>query len=467
IERRRILLALLALGGAMLFHPLVVIPVIVMAWVVLVVRDRRWAWALLAVPAVLALALAGVRPMAALLQFYDAPWWEAVTKANGQVLVLTWPREDWVLLAFDCAVLWVAARAFPSAGLMLRVAAAATVVLAGISALGGDLLHNVLITQLQVWRAHWVSHLLSLALLPAMLLRTWRRDDLRAQTLVLATMAVAVATNARYPNDIYLAGWAAFALWLHVVRGPVEVRVLKIARIATVVALVGTCILVVASTGGQLYAARGNHLSASNIVLLAMTLPALSLPVLLYLLRAQQRGGAPAAAAVAVVLAAIAFGAAHWDQRPPWTRYVEEHLFTEHPFEKLIGPTQQVLWWEQSHAVWALLHRPSYYSGAQGAGLLFNRETALEHRRRASVVGPMSLQRDACDVMAAIGFPNQTGKPCWPTIEAVEEVCRGVRGPDFLVMDRVLDRGLVAKWSAEVSPGNHWTYYLHDCKQIR
>ncbi|MGV3571595.1 MAG: hypothetical protein ACO1PB_13415 [Ramlibacter sp.] len=467
IDRRRTVAALVALAAAMLFHPLVTIPVVVMAWVVLVARDRRWAWALLGVPAVLALALAGVQPMASLLQTFDAAWWEAVLKANGQVLVLGWPREDWLTLLFDCAVLWVAARMFPAAGLLLRVVAGATIALVAVAALGGDLLHNVLLTQLQVWRAHWISHLLSLALLPAMLWRTWRRDDLRSQVLVLAVMALAVSTNVRYTNATMLAVWAGFALWLHVSQRPVEQRVLKAARLGSAVALLGTSILVVLAAGGQLAAARGT-LGLHHFLLLAMTMPALSLPLVLGLLRVQQRGGAAAAGAVALVLAGAAFGTTHWDQRPAWTRYLEAHALQQPAaFDKVIAPSQQVLWWEESLGVWAALHRPSYYSGQQGAGLLFNRETALEHLRRGRVVGSIQLQLDVCDVMSALSMGLDNGTPCWPTLPAIEQVCGAAGGPDFIVLERPLERGMVAKWSPELAPGSHRNYYLHDCKQIR
>jgi hypothetical protein len=50
---------------------------------------------------------------------------------------------------------------------------------------------------------------------------------------------------------------------------------------------------------------------------------------------------------------------------------------------------------------------------------------------------------------------------------AIEEVCGARGGPDFIVMDRPLERGLVAKWSPDAAPGSNWNYYLHDCKQIR
>ena len=142
-------------------------------------------------------------------------------------------------------------------------------------------------------------------------------------------------------------------------------------------------------------------------------------------------------------------------------------LKTQPAFDKLIAPSQQVLWWEESLGAWAALHRPSYYSGQQGAGLLFNRETALEHLRRGRVVGSIQLQRDTCDVMSALAIGPKDDTPCWPTMPAIEQVCGAERGPDFIVLDRRLERGAIAQWTPDLVSGPDPTYYLHDCKQIR
>ncbi len=463
IQRNRVLLGALAMAVSMVFHPLVAIPTIVVAWGVLVVRDRRWMWALLTVPVAFALAFAQIDPFSRLISFFDDAWFKAVRRANSHTFVVGWNIEDLLAVVFDCAVLWVAARVFPSVGTVLRVTAIATVALVCISAVGTDGLHNILVTQLQLWRVHWLTHFFSLFLFPILLLRAWRKGDPVSHIAVFAVTAAAVALNVRFNSTAGLTFFAGAALWLYAKRPPISPGLIKAARAAAALALVAVSILVVIETATQLGWVRGHALSMPYFILLSVTAPALSLPAALLLLHGWRQGRIASAAALLVVSAGVVYGVAHWDQRTPWIRYLEENLQTEHPWEKLIGPTEQVLWWDEAPRIWGLLHRPSYYSILQGAGLLFNRGTAMEHDWRAKVTGPIQIQRDVCELMAVIGSDGASGD-CWPTIEAIEEVCRADARLGYVVIDRKLERGAIADWSPMP---NFTTFYLHDCKQIR
>lgn len=463
IQRNRVALAALAMAVSMVFHPLVAIPTIVVAWGVLVVRDRRWAWALMAVPVAFALALAQIDPFSRLIAFFDEAWFKAVRRANAHTYVVGWNIEDLLAVVFDCAVVWAAARVFPSVGTLLRVTAIATVALVCISAVGTDGLHNVLLTQLQLWRVHWITRFFSLFLLPILLLRAWRKGDPVSHILVFSVAAAVVTLNVRFNSAAGLTLFAAAALWLNIKRPPISPGLVKAARAAAAVALVAVSVLVVLETATQLGWVRGHALGTPYFILLGVTAPVLSLPAALLLLQAWRHGRIASAAALLVVSAGLVYGIGHWDQRTPWIRYLEENLQTEHPWEKLIAPTEQVLWWDEAPRVWGLLHRPSYYSILQGAGLLFNRGTAVEHSWRAKVTGPIQIQRDVCELMSSIGAGG-VNADCWPTIEAVEEVCRSDARLGYVVIDRKLERGAIADWSPMP---NFTTFYLHDCKQIR
>ena len=463
IDRNRVAAGMVAMAASLVFHPLVAVPAMAVAWGVLVLRDRRWAWALVAVPAALALGAAQIDPFSRLVTVFDDEWFKAVRRANGHIFVTEWHVEDLEAVVFDCAVLWVAARLFPTVGALLRVTAIATVALYCISALGTDGLHNVLLTQIQLWRVHWLTHLLALTLLPALLVRAWRQDDTVSHILVFVVAAAAVSLNVRYSSSTLLMLCAASALWLYAKRPPISPGLLKAARAAAAVALIAVSVLILLETSRQLASARGHDLGLSYFILLAVTAPVLSIPAALLLLHAWRHGRPAAAGALAVAAAGVVFGLTHWDQRPPWTRYFEDNLRTEHPWEKLIAPTEQVLWWDEAPRVWGLLHRASYYSILQGAGLLFNRGTAIEHQRRAKVTGPIQMQRDVCDLMSTIGAEGVDAE-CWPTMEAIEDVCRADSLLRYVIIDRKLARGAIADWSPMP---NFTTFHLHDCKQIR
>jgi hypothetical protein len=56
---------------------------------------------------------------------------------------------------------------------LIRAVAVITTAFVGLTALGTDVWHSVLLTQLQLWRAHWVAHLLAMTLAPWLTVRLW------------------------------------------------------------------------------------------------------------------------------------------------------------------------------------------------------------------------------------------------------------------------------------------------------
>ena len=94
----------LAVAGAA-FHPLIVVPVLVVGWVMLVMRRRSWAWlggVLVVVPL---LAVAGVPPFPNLLHAFDPRWLDVVRSVNPQVFAASYTRLDWAPLVFDAFIL--------------------------------------------------------------------------------------------------------------------------------------------------------------------------------------------------------------------------------------------------------------------------------------------------------------------------------------------------------------------------
>ena len=458
--------ALLAALTAFALHPLVALPALVVGWLLLMQRERRWGWAGLLALLPLLLALLGRPPFSGLLAFYDEEWWGQVVKANGHVLVSFWRVTDWQIVALDMAVLTGAAVLLPPP--LCRLAKAvlvATVALLFVSAVGADVLRNVLITQLQLWRVLWLAHLLCLACLPAIGLRLWRHGA-GGQLASLALGATVVAVNGAWDKGWVFFVWTMATLLVRGRPTPLRPPLQRFAMAATLLALLALS-LAVAMGNVDLLRFDQEALDLPAWLLVVFTMPALSLPLAAALFAGWERGQGSALLAMAALVIGLLYAATTWDRRSSWTRHVETSLQRQHPFAALLPETAQVYWHESLPATWLMLRRASYMSGAQGAGLLFNRDTALEYGRRHEEFAALELQAKVCSLLAVLNDKSHDSVNCMPTEVVVEQLCALERGPDFMIFERRLPKGVIASWTFNPADQAPRTYHLYDCKHFR
>ena len=146
------------------------------ALVYLIREDSRWAALLLLAIPVFGLAMAGVGPFANLLRVYDPAWFRATIMANDIVFISEWTIADGLAALAHCVLIWLACRGDDKPFARLgRATVIASPILCLMSFVGADLVHNVLITQLQLCRVTWLLDLMALASLPRILVLQWQR----------------------------------------------------------------------------------------------------------------------------------------------------------------------------------------------------------------------------------------------------------------------------------------------------
>ncbi len=464
LNRRLVLAALLALVATAL-HPLMAFPVIVTGWLMLCRQDRRW-WSAAAVMLIpVALGLAQIAPFTGLFQQFDTTWFQAVEHSNTLVLPHLWTAADWELIGLDFALVLGTLRLLsPNLRRMAESAVMAACGLLAVSLLGADVLHNVLITGLQLWRSIWLTHLLALICLPVLLLSLWSEGQIGR----LAALACAIAVtgiNARWP-----AGWA-FCAWLAIVAAlrawpqSVSPRLMKGAFTLSGLALAMLSIAIAVQNVRDLLAA-GAMLTPLMMLWIAFTLPTVSMPLAALSLEYFRREGTARLALTCLLPAIAVFALTHWDRREPWARYIEETPFGTHPFSAKMPPNAEVYWPGQLPMVWSAVGRRNWYSLAQGGGVLFNRETAREFTRRREAVAVYQMQHELCSVIAAVTDSGSHAEDCAPEPKVFEDLCSFPRGPDFLVLPFRFPRGVIDEWSFGL-PANSQTQYLYDCAKLR
>jgi len=473
-QQGRIWTAWLLIVAALAIHPLMSAPAALCLWLLSCTRDRRWLVLLpLGVGAVAVLAALGIPPFDAFFKQYPDDWWKLVT-TNDQVLVKNWRSEDWAAVTMDFVTLgggWALYRS-RERSLVPAVLISAGVLLT-LTVLGSQFQRNILITQLQLWRGLWMVRALAVALTPCLLLTLARKGPAGPAT-ACSLACVLSMTNLHWDTAWIGMIWPALHLWIWRTRQSVSPFVLRMS--------------VAASTAGLLIVGVYEYfrqrsfpvddvtfLDASAVGIALVVSPLLALAFLVWLWRAHWRRqpevvrstlkyGGPG---VAILL--LLTGCLLWDRRPPLTRYLESHLHSPHPFEEFV-PARTAVYWDNSlAAAWFLLKRPSYFSPAQGAGVLFNQATARAWDERHKPFGPIALRRNSCETFTVFlrKLPDGT-PPCAALLEhEVEAVCRKAPDLQFLVSAELYTRKPLAVWEVPQGREPFKTEYLYACSSFR
>ncbi len=453
---------------AAIFHPLMALPGMVLSWLWLCRGDRRWLLAAGLLAPALALAGFGVAPWSGLLNRYPMPWWKLLSEVNELAVLHNWTEADWLATLADIGVLWGLWRLMPAALARLSgCALLATALLMALAAFGGDLLHNELITQLQVWRVLWIAHALAVVGTPALLHALWRRPEVGPMTAASAAL-VLTATSLRWDvGALPLLMWGGGHLWIWHRKAALSrhVRALSVGVSLTCVVLIGLMLFLHLIQVPRDEVASLNF-GTTNLALICFPLPALAAASWLLskeLLAMRLRMALSLAAAIVLIAACL-----QWDHRSALARQIEAGVQKDHPFNAWIPARAQVYWHDQLAAPWALLKRASYYAKGQGAGLLFNQGTALVYGPRWGAFRTIRDGRMTCESTRDLLGVHPGDVPCWQLQEPdVLRLCRSEHELDFLIAPQAYSKPPLAVWRVPDAVDDPKAYYLYACSSFR
>lgn len=456
----RLILALSLASVGFFLHPLITIPVIAVGWLYLVQQDRRWLWAATFIPFFLIPAFLDIEPFSKLLLRFDEEWFEMVNVVNSNVFPLRWKLEDWSGAGYDLTVLTLATAMFT--GKVRRLTAAVLLACMGsilLAILGADLAHNVLITALQLWRTLWLGHLFALVLTPYVLWRLSTRDGFSEMAAWL--LLTAILTAAYLSAAVCLV--MAWALLLFSWRGEQELSssVKGLLKAASVGAIAITSIRVARTMWPETSASHG----VGDFVFI-LSIPAVAGLLGLCFLRVllAKKG---MVIALPVALLCFSVGVFYWDHRSDFSRYIENGVENGKSLRAEIPKDAQVYWDGNNGAslTWFLLNRASYFSPDQSAGLLFNRKTAIEFKKRGDIFSIFYMQDAVCKTFNQL---NNTNELCLPRAELLKETCDENEKLDFMVFGGDVGRWVDRTVDLSVVPGGEkQRYYFYSCATIR
>jgi hypothetical protein len=470
----RFALAALLGAAAGVLHPIVSATVLGVGFVFLALADRRWLLvAVAAAAAVGAAAFLDTGPFGRLLQTMDPEWRAIVERRNGYLFPTLWQEKDWGWLVASAGLTLAGATLLSDWRRRLLLA----VLFAGgagllVSLIGGDLFGNLLSIQIQPYRTLWLLQMFGYLSAGILFARLWRlrEDGVPLIVAIVLSWVLLMFFSPALGAALVLAMLAFAVLRL---RG--AVRPLS-SWLRTSVLVLSALLLLILIGGRLLYvkerlALQPNFsgvwpLLGSVTVIDIVAVAALAFCIVRFA-PGVVRGVLPVAAVAMFIV-----GAASWDRRSDWPDLMTAARPSQ-PFPGVLDAAgAQVFWEGDVRGAWLLLDRPSYVSTLQGAGLAFNRRTAMAVRDRADVVEPL-IGRNLLDKNGPVPpLPTLTGAN-------LRDACRGDAALDALVLSRGVAGAYAARWDlpfaiperSQIANGaparTVQTLYLYRCADLR
>lgn len=436
-----------------------------------------WRWFLLpaiCLPLGLAAAFVGVPPFDALLARYDSAWFEVVRLRNPMVLLGEWKDRDWGRLIMGAALVGVGATIGTAA--WRRMALAVLLTAAGgmaVTLLGADLANNVLITQLQLFRATWLLALFAHLALGVLLYELWRqRTNASALTAVVAAGLLLVWLFPWFGLPVGLTG---------VVLGGLQVKrsLPQCSRVIDGIAFALLALVLFfylparvmdareAVAYFQAHALPWTELLTDPVLTESLIVAALAVGLFF----ATRQGKGPTAVAMVAIFTILA--ATVWDRRSEYRIEIDSGGAPP-SLRQQVPETASVFFEGESDLLWFYLGRRAYLTRLHGSSVLFFRPLALAYAERAEMLEPLEVPY----LLRFRGYASRKDLEL-PDIdrEALIVACRNAQELDFMLLHRRVKGLYEGRWvlhrvsddgdAADVvrNPAN--VVYLYDCSRLR
>jgi hypothetical protein len=439
-------ISIIFIAIALLFHPLMALCALFFLWLKYS-SDHHLAFGLpiLGFALSVVLGLFGVKPFNHLFVFFDPYWWQLVKTHNPLCIVSMWKWRFWYILGYDvligiCGYFYGSKKLKNLFGLVLVINAVSFL----ISFVGGDLLKNVLILGLQLWRAQWLLHLFSMLFLPYIVYAMWNKS-ITGKLLAVAIVSIVVNVFENGYTTFFEAGlliiflilsymsninlnekfkelfkkqnlvWAGAILtlvacerfiWLYQISFyPIDFGLFGGYQFLRV-AYFGISLVLFYLFAKNIKISKGLivFLSILFVVILIFAFRGINFKSFEYFLSfdknpyAINRGFVlfvigiiyilytiMPKIGIPLIIFALVASAVLWDQRTSFDKYIETHT-TNNPFYSKITPKSQIYFNGQLKWVWILFNEPCFYSRQQCSGDLFNRKSAVLIEKRLKLI---------------------------------------------------------------------------------
>ncbi|MES2352972.1 MAG: hypothetical protein V4568_01015 [Pseudomonadota bacterium] len=457
-------------------HPLVG------GWVAALLFLIRLGWRVSAICGVLAvIAVSIFKPaiITAVLTPMDAEWRTLVVENSAQVFIEHWGFEYWSRSGMALSLVLAAAAITTDKARLLWLS------LTGIAAaaltlcwLGTTSFHSVLLTQLQLWRVLWLVSALQWIAVIQLIRTLWPTKTGRVW---LTWLLIAWILRDNFGGFLALSIAIAFCFFSKRKLPPLSDSFEKYITIGTRASLAVAVALWLPNVAMDAWLEGGNYTRNKTLATQIFTGITLTEAILLIVLPAWWLISKAPSARRSIALGILAVGlltvsVLRWDQRYPLQSFIE-HIVEDTknpPFNGLIKAGDIVFWPGGLQLTWFALRTANYASNIQVSGIVFNRLTALEAKRRLYRAAAMALPLDKLAAAGPLQVKVEIAKLGMDRNLRSQETFFATRsGLIHLCHDPILDFVVLGTPFSEMHSAefptsiNKLRFWLYDCKRLR
>ena len=480
VNREKVAIAYAISIVAVALHPLMALPgLAVVALLTLPLVRVLIPLVIVGILTVSALALAGIEPFTRATARFDAEWFEIVYTRSPHAFIQQWGWHGITFLSLPFSslalVAWrgdIAHR--PIAKSILAMGLGFLLV----SWLGGEIFANVLVLNLQLWRGLWLVTLLGniFAIYAVCMLPTGGRSriyliaaiivnviEAQLGSVPVVTALIVVVAGLEYWADCYLSGKMYRAMQL----------VGSAAMAAATLVLFANMYAIGMATDVE----KPITILWREIIILAA-----GVGLIAWCLGYTKSARVPVIVSTVLLVWSISIV----DMQEAKAKYVSS---SEPPDTEIFAQIEgrNTYWEDGVEIMWFKMRQPIYYSCIQGAGVMFYRETAIEHIRLGKIFRNLNTS----------DFDEKTTKHCLQkgdplsegptTPEQILAVCNALPELDIMVLHAEIPELPHGSWKPEfhVPPSgfkasdaadlkrrqderqSDGLYFIYDCHELR
>ena len=380
---------------ALMIHPLMTLPAIVILFFytspIKTIMTKR--------PTVVVLVflvvaqLFWIDPFSRIFEKMDYQWFRLSLQRSPFLEFTAWHVYDWLPIIFSYSVLIICG--LSAKGKLKKIFF--SIIMASIfgvllNIICVSIFENTLLLQVQTWRWLWVLHWFTYFAFAWFVGNYWSQSE-------IAKIVILVLFSAWTMREIEagLISLIAIIIWIIEINYRYKKSVIRLLWIGVIFLIVETGFFLILNIdlNTRLYIINNPEkthleafLSGNNRLLLIIFFS------IIYYFRRNIKHGSAFYLVLLISFFLLVINLAQWnrsqsDSLPRRLSNSEEYYV----FRQII-PVNSLVFWEDNNAtnVWFLLERSSYISETQTAGIVFNKQTALEALRRADVIKPLNVK---------------------------------------------------------------------------